>query len=157
MFYKKAQREIFNAMLSENTRAGKFALENGKILITINGTVGWAFPESVLQINAEKLRDIPALNTDGFISKENELEQTIDFVLADQRSKTLVQRYRKGKTSVFINPKLLQHFQNPTLYQKDAPLGVIVVTEQYRNGTNEIVGVVCPVRDRWSERYADYF
>lgn len=157
MFYNKAQREIFNAMLSEKQQVRKMALENGKILITTTGFVAWAFPESVLQINAEKLRDIPALNIDGFISKENELEQTIDFVLADQRSKTLVQRYRKGRTSVFINPKLLQHFQNPTLYQKDAPLGVIVVTEKLRNGKSEIVGVVCPVRDRWSERYADYF
>ena len=160
MFYNKAQREIFNAMLSENSRAGKLAMENGKFLISTKGHVGWIFPQDILQINIEKLRDIPVLNFDGFITEENKLEATKDFVLADERQKIMVRRYRKGKTSVFINPKLLEYFQNPTLYQKDAPIGLVVVTERSSKSFDEsIVGVVMPVRDKgeWSEHYADYF
>lgn len=157
MFYNKAQREIFSAMLNERTRASKFAIADGKIFITINGEVGWVFPESVLKINAEKLRDMQALNFDGILTKENELETTIDFVLADEISKKFARRYRKGRTSVFVNPKLLEHFQNPVLFQKDAPHGIIVVAEKNVRDEFDICGVVCPVRCKWADRYADYF
>lgn len=160
MFYNKAQKEIFNAMLSEKMRAGKMAIENDKFLISSNGFVGWVFPQDILQINVEKLRDIPALSLDGFITTENMLEATKDFVLANERTKLMVRRYKRGRTSVFINPKLLEYFQNPTLYQKDAPLGVIVVTERNSKSCDEsIVGIVMPVRDNssWAEHYAEYF
>lgn len=160
MFYNKAQREVFNAMLSENTKVGKLAMENDKVLISTNGYVGWIFPQDVLQINIEKLRDIPAITIDGFITTENKLEATKDFILADERKKIMVRRYKKGRTSVFINPKLLEYFQNPTLYQKDAPIGIIVVTEKNSKSFDEsVVGVVMPVRNSgsWEEHYAEYF
>lgn len=159
MFYNKAQKEIFNAMLSE-VRVGKCPVENSKFLVSTKGYVGWVFPKDILQINVEKLRDIPAINFDGFISTENKLEETKDFILADERKKLMVRRYRKGKTSVFINPKLLEYFQNPTLYQKYAPHGIIVVTERIsRSCAESIVGVVMPIRDGsgWAEHYADFF
>ena len=147
-------------MLSENSRAAKFAVDGDKTFISINGTVGWIFPNGILKIDADKLRDIAALDLDGLVSKENELEETKDFLLVDEREKKMVRRYRKGKTSIFINPKLLEHFQNYTLFQKDSPLGIIVVAERFKNdSTHSVCGVVCPMRDTgsWAARYADYF
>ena len=147
-------------MLSEHSRAAKFAMDDDNTFISVNGTVGWVFPNCILKINADKLRDIAAIDLNGIVCKENELEATKDFLLADERKKLMVRRYRKGKTSIFINPKLLEHFQNPTLFQKDSPLGIVVVTETSKNDRAPLVcGLVCPMRDRsgWAERYADYF
>jgi hypothetical protein len=159
MFYNKAQKEVFNAMLSEK-RTFKFPIENSKFFITVNGHVGYVFPQDILQINIEKVRDMPALNLDGIIATENKLEATKDFVLISERTKTMIRRYKKGRQSVFVNPKLLEYFQNPTLYQKDAPLGIIVVTERNsRSDDDSIVGVVLPIKDNegLAEHYADYF
>jgi hypothetical protein len=159
MFYQKAQKEIFNAMLNEKTTVAKIPMGDDKVIITTNGYVGWVFPLNLLKVNIEKMRGLPALDLDGFITTENKLEATKDFVLADEQRKLMVRRYRKGRTSVFINPKLLEHFEEPTLYQKSAPLGIIVVTEKISRSSEGVVGVVLPMRDSgsWAERYADYF
>lgn len=159
MFYNKAQREIFNKMLEENRNVRKFSVDESKTFISATGAVGYVFPNSILKINIEMLPTFNTIDIESIVADENKLEETRDFVLADERQKKFARRYKKGKTSVFIDPKLLANFQNPKLYQKETPHGICAVVEtigSMRAGySTEIVGIVMPIRNQWAGRYSD--
>lgn len=160
MFYNKAQREIFNAMLAESRNVRKFAVGDDKTFISATGFMGYVFPNSILRINVEMIPDFAQIDIASIIAEENKLTETTDFILTNERNKQFVRRYKKGKLSIFIDPKLLVNFQNPMLYQKETPLGIIAVVENTRNTptghSTEIVGIVMPTRrSEPAGRYAD--
>lgn len=160
MFYNKAQREIFNKMLEESRSVRKYSFDENKTFISANGTVGYVFPNSILKINIEQIPDFEALDIKSIVDEGSKLEETSDFVLVDERQKKFARRYKSGKTSTFIDPKLLVNFQNPQLYQKEPQNGICAVVETVRTKgagcATEIVGVVMPMRgSRFEGRYAD--
>ena len=147
-------------MLEENRNVRKFSVDESKTFISATGAVGYVFPNSILKINIDQLPDFAAIDIASIVAAENLLEETRDFVLVDERQKKFARRYKKGKTSIFIDPKLLANFQNPKLYQKETPNGICAVVENVgtmRTGyLTEVVGIVMPIRaGKYAGRYAD--
>lgn len=145
MNYNKAQERVFKALV-KGDRVCRFDVDDKRTFITPDVCHGWVFPNAAIVLDVEKIPAFTPLKLNELIQPENELKQTLDFRLVNERSKALLRKFESGDKCVWVYNSYLDLFQNPKFWQqKDKPLGHIVVTENVRK-KDEPVGVVCPVR-----------
>lgn len=145
MNYNKAQERVFKALVNGN-RVIRFDIDEQNTCISPDGFQGWVFQNRAIVLDVEKIPVANHLNLKGLVLPENELKQTLDFKLVNERSKTMLRKFEGQDKTVWVNSSYLDLFQNPKFWQeKDKPLGHIVVTEKIRK-EDVPVGVVLPVR-----------
>lgn len=140
----KAQKEIFNAMLS-GERCGKYELDEKNVFITPCGFHGFVIPYSQIQINLAKIPDIKNLNIQSIVREENLCELTKEALILEH-PRAYARKLKKGNEFIYFKEKLMSCFQNPKFYNAH-PHQMIVVTEDISaTKQNEIVGVILPIR-----------
>lgn len=140
----KAQKEIFNAMLSgENCH--KYELDEKSVFITPNGYLGYVIPYSQIQINLEKIPDMKDLCVQSVVKEENLCKLTKEAVILDH-PRGYARKLIKGNECIYFKEKHMSCFQNPKFYNAH-PHQMIVITEDISaTRKNEIVGVILPMR-----------
>lgn len=143
MNVNKAQKEIFNAMLSSE-RCHKYELDEKSVFITIGGYYGYVIPYSQIQINLAKIPDCQNLDIESVVRKENLCELTKEAVILEH-PRRYVRKLKRGNERIYFNEKFMSCFQNPKFYNAH-PHRIIVVTEDISaTRNNEIVGVILPM------------
>lgn len=144
MNINKAQKEIFNAMLS-GERCHKYEIDEKSVFITPNGFQGYVIPYSQIQINLAKIPDMKDLNLQSVVKEENRCELTKEAYILEH-PKAYCRKLKRGNEYIYFKEKCMSCFQNPKFYNVH-PHQMIVVTEDYStNRGNEIVGVILPIR-----------
>lgn len=140
----KAQKEIFNAMLS-GRNCHKYELDEKSVFITPEGYNGYVIPYSQIQINLEKIPDMKDLNIQSIVREENLCELTKEALILEH-TRGYARKLKKGNEYIYFKEKYLGCFQNPKFYNAH-PCQTIVVTEDISaTRKNEIVGVILPIR-----------
>ena len=140
----KAQKEIFNAMLSGENCA-KYEIDEKNVFITPGGYHGFVIPYSQIQINLAKIRDMKNLDIESVVREENLCELTKEALILEH-PRGYARKLKKGNESIYFKEKLMSCFQNPKFYNAH-PHQIIVVTEDISaTKQNEIVGVILPIR-----------
>lgn len=140
----KAQKEIFNAMLS-GERVRKFQVDETSVFITATGYNGYVIPYSLVQVNLAKIADFKALDLQSIVKEENLCKLTNEAMIG-QFPRRILRKLKRGDESIYFDEKLASCFQNPKFYNADK-LQMIVVTEDISaTRQNEIVGVILPSR-----------
>jgi hypothetical protein len=140
----KAQKEIFNAMLS-GERCHKYEFDEKSVFITPSGYYGYVIPYSQIQINLAKIPDCNNLDIKSVVREENLCELTNEAVILEH-PRRYVRKLKRGNECIYFNEKYMSCFQNPKFYNA-YPHQIIVVTEDVSaTRQNEIVGVILPVR-----------
>lgn len=144
MNINKAQKEIFNAMLS-GSHIKKFEMDNGDVFITPDGVHGFAFPQSTLQINIDRIPSCKNLDIEKIVKEENLCRLTKE-CLVNEFPKELLRKLKRGDQNIYFNSKYMECFQNPKFYSEGG-FGMIVVTEDISAmRLNTIVGIIMPKR-----------
>ena len=145
MNYIKAQKDVFNKLVSGNRGMGRFSVDEHNILISPDGYMGYIFPLSSLVINIEKIKEMEPIPFKEIVKEENELKLTPDLRILDRS--TTARRLKGKDKNTFVNIKFLEHFQNPRFFQEASNLGLIVVTECFSAKDRDVpVGVIRPIR-----------
>lgn len=140
----KAQKEIFNAMLS-GEHCGKYEIDEQNVFITPCGFHGFVIPYSQIQINLTKIRDMKNLDIQSIVREENLCELTKEALILEH-PRIYARKLKKGDECIYFNEKLMRCFQNPKFYNAH-PHQIIVVTEDISaTKQNAIVGVILPTR-----------
>lgn len=157
MNYIKAQKHIFNEIISGSRGVAKFSIDENRVLVTPNAYMAYIFPKSIIEFSTDKVKDINPFPVLDIIKPENELHTTQDLRI-DECCRKMYRRLKGRGKSVFINTKFLECFQNPKFYQEQNKLGTVVVTEGTAYGgkgstakTENPVGIVLPVRSSWDD------
>lgn len=140
----KAQKEIFNAMIS-GERCRKYEIDEKNVFITPSGNHGFVIPYSQIQINLAKIPDMPKLDFMSIVREENLCELTKEALILEY-PRAYARKLKRGNEFIYFKEKLMSCFQNPKFYNAH-PHQAIVVTE-YISTTrqNEIVGIILPTR-----------
>lgn len=140
----KAQKEIFNAMLS-GCNCHKYELDEKSVFITPEGYNGYVIPYSQIQINLEKIPDMKDLCLQSIVREDNLCELTKEALILEH-PRGYARKLKKGNEYIYFKEKYLGCFQNPKFYNAH-PCQIIVVTEDISaTRKNEIVGVILPIR-----------
>ena len=141
----KAQKEIFNALLS-GERCHKYEFDESSVFITPSGYHGFVIPYSQIQINLAKIPDMKDLNIQSIVKEENRCELTKEAYILDHPRNTYCRKLKRGNEYIYFKEKCMSCFQNPKFYNAH-PYQMIVVTEDYATNREEkIVGIILPVR-----------
>lgn len=144
MNINKAQKEIFNAMLS-GAHVRKFEIDSDSVFITPDGIYGYVFPQTSLQINISRIASVKDLDLGKVVRDENLCRLTKECVV-NEFPKEFLRKLKRGDQNIYFNQKYLGCFQNPKFYSEGS-YGMIVVTEDISpNRLNHIVGVIMPKR-----------
>lgn len=144
MNINKAQKEIFNAMLS-GMHVKKFEVDSDSVFITPEGCHGYVFPQTSLQINVSKLASVTAIDIGKIVVEENLCRLTKECVI-NEFPKEILRKLKRGDQNIYFNQKYMDCFQNPKFYSEGG-YGMIVVTEDISPiRLNAIVGVIMPKR-----------
>lgn len=139
----KAQKEIFNAMLS-GCNCHKYELDEKSVFITPEGYNGYVIPYSQIQINLEKIPDMKDLGLQSIVREDNLCELTKEALILEH-PRGYARKLKKGNEYIYFKEKYLGCFQNPKFYNAH-PRQIIVVTEDISaTRKNEIVGVILPI------------
>lgn len=142
MNINKAQKEIFNAMLS-GANIRKFEVDSDNVFITPGGIHGYVFPQSSLQINIDRIPSVKKLDIEGIVTEENLCRLTKECLL-NEFPKEILRKLKRGDQNIYFNSKYMECFQNPKFYSKGG-YGMIIVTEDISaNRLNTIVGIIMP-------------
>lgn len=140
----KAQKEIFNAMLS-GMRCAKYEFDEKSVFITPEGYHGFVIPYSQVQINLVKIPDCKNLDVQSIVREENLCELTKEAVIVEH-PRRYARKLKRGNEHIYFDEKLMSCFQNPKFYNAH-PHKIIVVTEDISaTRKNEIVGAILPMR-----------
>lgn len=140
----KAQKEIFNAMLSGG-RCHKYELDEHNVFITPEGYNGYVIPYSQIQINLEKIPDCKNLDIQSVVCEENLCELTKEALILEH-PREIARKLKRGNEFIYFKEKYMKCFQNPKFYNAH-PHWIIVVTEDISaNQKNCIVGAILPIR-----------
>lgn len=144
MNINKAQKEIFNAMLS-GKHVRKFEIDSDSVFITPDGFYGYVFPQTSLQINIGRIASVKSLDIGKIVTDENLCHLTKECVV-NEFPKEILRKLRRGDQNIYFNQKYMDCFQNPKFYSEGS-LGMIVVTEDISPiRLNTIVGAIMPKR-----------
>lgn len=140
----KAQKEIFNAMLSGN-RVRKFQFDENSVFITATGFNGYVIPYSQVQVNLEKIANFKSLELQSIVKEENLCKLTNEAVIG-QFPRRILRKLIRGDESIYFDEKLASCFQNPKFYNVDKHQMIVVTEDISATRQNEIVGVILPSR-----------
>lgn len=140
----KAQKEIFNAMLS-GERVRKFEVNETSVFITPNGYSGYVIPYSQVQINLAKIADFAGLDLQSVVKEENLCKLTNEAVIR-QFPRKILRKLQRGDESIYFDEKLAVCFQNPKFYNAHKHQMIVVTEDISATRLNEIVGIILPSR-----------
>lgn len=144
MNVNKAQKEIFNAMLS-GEQCRKYEIDEKSVFITPGGFNGYVIPYSQIQVNLAKIPDFKGLDLQSIVSEENLCELTKEALILEH-PRAIARKLKRGNECIYFKEKYMSCFQNPKFYNKH-PHQIIVVTEDISAmRKNEIVGAILPIR-----------
>lgn len=144
MNFSKAQKEIFNEILSGSSKAKCFNVDEKNLFVTANGFIGYIFPVQTIAFNIEKIGEMKGIPILDLIKDENELRLTPDVRIVRERPKWEARRLKGKAKNVFVDVKYIEMFQNAKFFQAESPTSIIVVAEKHRN-TCIPVGAICPM------------
>lgn len=144
MNVNKAQKEIFNAMLSgDNCR--KFEIDEKNVFITPAGFHGFVIPYSQIQINLEKIPVFKGLDLQSVVKEENLCELTKEALILEY-PRAYARKLKKGDEYIYFKEKYMSCFQNPRFYNANRHQMIVVTEDISATIQNKIVGVILPVR-----------
>lgn len=156
MNYIKAQKEVFNSLVSGRRIVG-FNIDENNILVSTDGFRAYIFPVCTVAFSLEKLQKITAFPVVELIKPENELKLTNDLRIVD-RSHTARRLKKQNGRNTFVNIRFLECSQNPKFFQAESNVSTIVVTEQVHVGgqgskayEDKPVGIILPIRAAWDD------
>ena len=141
----KAQKIIFNALLSNSYPVRRFEVDEDNVFITPDGYRGFIIPYSALQVNIDRMQTVKPFDISSVVKEENLLRLTRE-LLIQEHPKALLRKLTNGERNVFVNSKYIECFQNPRFYQKEKNQMVVVTEDISATRKNIIVGIVLPVR-----------
>ena len=101
----KAQKEIFNAMLS-GEHCCKYELDEKSVFITPGGYYGYVIPYSQIQINLAKIPDMKGLDLQSVVREENLCELTKEAVILENPRK-YARKLKRGNERIYFNEKYI--------------------------------------------------
>lgn len=124
--------------------------DDDKTVIIPKGTAAYVLPTDMLHVGLRGAQVTDHALYDGVPTRD--LYAAVKFEPTDEyRVGGTVRKYLANGDAdqpLYIDTKLLAHFDSPVLFQKRyAPLGLVTVTEyQLERDRLEVVGYVCPFR-----------
>lgn len=141
MEMSKMQLEIFKDALSTN-RIGYYKYENGMVLITSNGCVGYFIPENKLLIDLEKSGKDFAQDPCGTEERlELQLTNEMEYLYKDR----IVRKLTCEKFDVWVNNKYIKEFKNCTFWGGSSPNSSIIIKDIIAKNP---IALICPIRRR---------
>lgn len=157
MNYIKAQRELFNEMVTGGSIVG-FEMDGDRVCVTPDGFKAYIFPIEMIAFNLSKMKNMNAMPVHELIIPENQIELTPIFRadITGIGRKTMFHLMRGPEKNVWVNEKYLSCFDDHNdvkfFQDKENSLGHIVVTEYIRSLDKDMpVGIVLPIRAEWDE------
>lgn len=145
----KIQQELLKALVVDPSKVRTLALDDGKVFLTVDGTVGWILPQEQLRISLEgtQFSANVFLDGDAVIKPENQLKATDEYRLGGCARRYYRTDELGDLEEVYIDTSKLKFFEHPTVYQDMRYPSILYITEDlYGNGDPVWVGIVRPVK-----------